>query len=266
MTGYGGLRGDPADAGPVGGLPGAAATLTTSCPPTATTARPRARSPAGPGGRTDGSDGARRDLPLDGRVGRSRGRRSGPHRRAGRRPPPRCWPRCPAARRPVARLVLGMARRYIPLREVGKTAFLQALDSARAAARVIGADLARQGVLGDPDDVFYLTVDELADPTSAGLTLKEAGRCAGNGATSTCSSNSPRPGPASRKRSRSPSARRRRRGQRHHRPGREPRRGRGPGPGRARPPAVKRWSRARSSSAKPPTPAGRRCSSSPAAW
>jgi phosphohistidine swiveling domain-containing protein len=71
----------------------------------------------------------------------------------------------PAAKRPAAKLVLGIARRYIPLREVGKTAFLQALDTARAAARLVGEDLARQGVVGDPEDVFYLTVAELADPT-----------------------------------------------------------------------------------------------------
>jgi pyruvate,water dikinase len=71
----------------------------------------------------------------------------------------------PAAKRPAARLLLGAARRYIPLREVGKTAFLQTLDTARAAARVVGQDLARRGVVGDPDDVFYLTVAELADPT-----------------------------------------------------------------------------------------------------
>ncbi|MDQ1503334.1 MAG: rifampicin phosphotransferase [Actinomycetota bacterium] len=71
----------------------------------------------------------------------------------------------PAAKRPAARLLLGAARRYIPLREVGKTAFLQTLDTARAAAHVVGGDLARRGVVGDPDDVFYLTVAELADPT-----------------------------------------------------------------------------------------------------
>ena len=71
----------------------------------------------------------------------------------------------PGPKRPAAKLVLGIARRYMPLREVGKTAFLQSLDAARAAAGVIGDDLARRGVLGDPDDVFYLTVPELLDPT-----------------------------------------------------------------------------------------------------
>ena len=53
------------------------------------------------------------------------------------------------------------ARRYIPLREVGKAAFLQAVDGARAAARVLGEELASEGTIGDPDDVCYLTVDEI---------------------------------------------------------------------------------------------------------
>ncbi|MGH9003586.1 MAG: PEP-utilizing enzyme, partial [Acidimicrobiia bacterium] len=64
-------------------------------------------------------------------------------------------------RRGAARVLVNVASRYIPLREVGKTAFLQAVDSARSAARVMGEDLARRGVLGDPEDVFYLTVAEL---------------------------------------------------------------------------------------------------------
>jgi pyruvate,water dikinase len=71
----------------------------------------------------------------------------------------------PAVKRPAARLVLGASRRYIPLREVGKTAFLQTLDTARAAARIVGEDLARRGVVGDPEDVFYLTVAEVLDPS-----------------------------------------------------------------------------------------------------
>lgn len=69
--------------------------------------------------------------------------------------------------RPAARFLLGTAGRYIPLREVGKTAFLQAVDVARANARIMGEDLARHGVLAHADDVFYLTADELlGDPPS----------------------------------------------------------------------------------------------------
>lgn len=74
----------------------------------------------------------------------------------------------PAAKRPAARLLLAATRRYIPLREVGKTAFLQTLDTARAAARLVGEDLARRGVVGDPEGVFYLTVAEVLDATVAG--------------------------------------------------------------------------------------------------
>jgi pyruvate,water dikinase len=65
------------------------------------------------------------------------------------------------ARRPGAKVLLAAAKRHIPLREVGKAAFLQALDGARAAARVLGEELAGDGRIGDPDDVFYLTVDEI---------------------------------------------------------------------------------------------------------
>jgi pyruvate,water dikinase len=65
---------------------------------------------------------------------------------------------------PLSRLVLASARRYVPLREVGKAAFLQAIDGARFAARAIAADLTDRGLLDDPEDAFYLTLDELQDP------------------------------------------------------------------------------------------------------
>ncbi|HVW34763.1 MAG TPA: PEP-utilizing enzyme, partial [Acidimicrobiia bacterium] len=64
-------------------------------------------------------------------------------------------------RRPGARVLLRAAARHIPLREVGKAAFLQALDGARAAARVLGEELARDGSIGAPEDVCYLTVAEI---------------------------------------------------------------------------------------------------------
>lgn len=67
-------------------------------------------------------------------------------------------------RRPAARFLLRIAARYLPLREVGKAAFLQCFDAARGAARVVGEDLARRGFLADADDVFYLTVEELLGP------------------------------------------------------------------------------------------------------
>jgi phosphohistidine swiveling domain-containing protein len=75
--------------------------------------------------------------------------------------------RLPAYRRPGARILLGAARRHIPLREVGKAAFLQALD-----ARVLGEELAAAGTIGTPDDICYLTVEEIlgelpSDPREA---------------------------------------------------------------------------------------------------
>jgi pyruvate,water dikinase len=49
----------------------------------------------------------------------------------------------------------------IPLRGVGKVAFLRVLDVARAAARRNGELMAAAGYLDDPDDVFLLTAPEM---------------------------------------------------------------------------------------------------------
>jgi pyruvate,water dikinase len=67
----------------------------------------------------------------------------------------------PAYQRPAARLVLGLAPSRIQQRGIIKRSFLQCLDVARASARRLGALLAEQGTLADPEDVFFLTVDEL---------------------------------------------------------------------------------------------------------
>jgi phosphohistidine swiveling domain-containing protein len=61
-----------------------------------------------------------------------------------------------------ARAVLRLAQRYLPLREVGKAAFLMGLDVARFAARRHGAELVAKGLLARPDDVFSFTVSEVA--------------------------------------------------------------------------------------------------------
>jgi pyruvate,water dikinase len=71
----------------------------------------------------------------------------------------------PRHRRPGARLLLRMARAYIPLREEGKGVMAMAMDGARCAARRRGAELVETGVLDDPDDVFMLTISEISgDP------------------------------------------------------------------------------------------------------
>lgn len=67
----------------------------------------------------------------------------------------------PRPHRLAALLVLRLAASRLPLRGIAKRSFLQAFDVARASARRIGACLAADGVLADPDDVFYLTVEEI---------------------------------------------------------------------------------------------------------
>jgi pyruvate,water dikinase len=67
----------------------------------------------------------------------------------------------PALRRPGGRTLLRIVRHFVPLRETGRSAFLRAVDGARASARSVGIHLADTGVLKDPDDVFFLTMDEL---------------------------------------------------------------------------------------------------------
>jgi phosphohistidine swiveling domain-containing protein len=54
-----------------------------------------------------------------------------------------------------------LARRHMPMRNVGKNAYLRLIDVARFAARIVGEELTARGVVGAPDDVFLLTLDEI---------------------------------------------------------------------------------------------------------
>jgi phosphohistidine swiveling domain-containing protein len=65
------------------------------------------------------------------------------------------------AKRPAAAAILWLAARRIPLRGAAKESLLMAFDVARAAARRAGVCLAEQGDITAPDDVFFLTTDEL---------------------------------------------------------------------------------------------------------
>lgn len=60
-----------------------------------------------------------------------------------------------------AKLVLKLAKGSIPMRELGKAGFLHAVDGARCAARLIGGHLVEAGYVDEPEDVFFLTYDEL---------------------------------------------------------------------------------------------------------
>jgi pyruvate,water dikinase len=73
----------------------------------------------------------------------------------------------------LAGRVLAMARTFLPLREVGKATFLQAIDGGRAATRALGERLAADGVLEQPEDIQYLTVDEVlgAPPADVAVTV-----------------------------------------------------------------------------------------------
>jgi phosphohistidine swiveling domain-containing protein len=62
---------------------------------------------------------------------------------------------------------LRLAAEYIPIREVGKAGFLHCVDAARCAARIIGNHLAAADQLADPEDVFFLTYDELVGDAPA---------------------------------------------------------------------------------------------------
>ena len=85
------------------------------------------------------------------------------------------------------------------MREVGRAAFLRAVDGARAAARSLGAHLADTGVLKDPEDVFFLTMDELTGTLPDGAAELVAQRRAWF--TSTSRSGCPMPGPGDPRRS-----------------------------------------------------------------
>lgn len=67
----------------------------------------------------------------------------------------------PRWKRPTVHVMLAGARRFVPSREVGKAAFLQAVDVARLATRSIGDELYERGILCAPHDIYYLTLEEV---------------------------------------------------------------------------------------------------------
>lgn len=63
--------------------------------------------------------------------------------------------------RVMVRMLLRAAATAVRNLELGKAAYVSALDGNRAGARGVGARLCADGRLADPEDVFYLTRDEL---------------------------------------------------------------------------------------------------------
>jgi pyruvate,water dikinase len=66
----------------------------------------------------------------------------------------------PAAQRPATRWLLRRMRNIVRTLQVGKAGYLITIDLARHAARSFGTQQFHRGVLRDPDDVFFLTVEE----------------------------------------------------------------------------------------------------------
>jgi pyruvate,water dikinase len=80
----------------------------------------------------------------------------------------------PLAKRPPARALIGIAREYKSLRELGRATFLKAFDVARTAGWEMGKALCRESTLQDPEDIFYLSFDEVKSlPLNAGELVKE---------------------------------------------------------------------------------------------
>lgn len=74
----------------------------------------------------------------------------------------------PLAGRVSARLLLTLARRHIPLREVGKSTLSKAMDGGRVAVRARGREIVAAGHIDTVEDVFYLTIQEILTEPPAG--------------------------------------------------------------------------------------------------
>lgn len=61
-----------------------------------------------------------------------------------------------------ARALVRFAAHAPMWRETGRATMLRTVDVARAASRLVGRDLADAGVLSDPTDIRFLTIDEIA--------------------------------------------------------------------------------------------------------
>ena len=68
------------------------------------------------------------------------------------------------SRRALTRFLFSQAATQVRNLELGKASYHIALDGCRAAARRVGSKLAHEGLLSDPEDVFFLTIEELTDP------------------------------------------------------------------------------------------------------
>jgi len=73
----------------------------------------------------------------------------------------------PRILQPAVKRLATLAMDRLKLRGVAKRSMLQGFDAVRASARVLGSALTDTQYLDDPDDVFYLTMQELTGPVLA---------------------------------------------------------------------------------------------------
>jgi pyruvate,water dikinase len=84
----------------------------------------------------------------------------------------------PAVRRPFLRWLFRRSANIVRTLQIGKAAYLMAIDGCRFAARRLGEEQVAEGRLNEVDDVFFLTLDELRDLSAGRLT--NAGEMIGN--------------------------------------------------------------------------------------
>jgi pyruvate,water dikinase len=80
----------------------------------------------------------------------------------------------PRHRRAGAKGLCAATGRAVRTTELGKGSFLMALDGGRAATRAIGRELHEAGAFEDPEDAFYLTIEELTSAASGDLPVNVA--------------------------------------------------------------------------------------------
>jgi pyruvate,water dikinase len=68
-----------------------------------------------------------------------------------------------AARRPALRWLMRRVRNIVRTLQIGKATFLMCIDGVRRATRDLGAEQVAAGRLAQPDDAFYLSVEECAE-------------------------------------------------------------------------------------------------------
>lgn len=67
----------------------------------------------------------------------------------------------PAVQRLPAEALLRLAAKRVPMRGLTKRSYVQSIDVGRAAVRTLGRHLSSARLLEDPEDVFYLTYNEI---------------------------------------------------------------------------------------------------------